>query len=31
MTEEQHKWLFLTVRDLDAVIPNPRGGSDHVR
>ena len=24
MTEEQHKWLFLTVRDLDAVIPNPR-------
>ena len=23
MTEEQHKWLFLTVRDLDAVLPNP--------
>ncbi len=23
MTEEQHKWLLLTVRDLDAVIPNP--------
>lgn len=23
MTEEQHKWLFLTVRDLDGVIPNP--------
>lgn len=25
MTEEQHKWLLLTVRDLDAVIPNPAG------
>lgn len=23
MTEEQHKWLFLTVRDLDAVLPSP--------
>jgi len=23
MTEEQHKWLLLTVRDLDAVLPNP--------
>jgi hypothetical protein len=23
MTEEQHKWLFLTVRDLDAVLPQP--------
>jgi hypothetical protein len=23
MTEEQHKWLFLTIRDLDGVIPNP--------
>ena len=24
MTEEQHKWLFLTVRDLDAVLPSPK-------
>jgi hypothetical protein len=23
MTEEQHKWLFLTVRDLDAMLPRP--------
>ena len=23
MTEEQHKWLLLTVRDLDAVLPDP--------
>jgi len=23
LTEEQHKWLLLTVRDLDAVLPNP--------